>query len=165
MCTITVTFARIITHIIAVEYSYIIISYKRMSYSLHIKADNKRMANIVVTEKGEHIIATRGSSYHLIADNKTDHPVNVALHQDGTYIGAWMLNAHHSLKIDEKVSEKDEYKSTFVFGGVVSHADNENTCEYYDITATFSSARGFAPIDTTVIRIPIQVCDHPVNRV
>ena len=132
-----------------------------MSFSLHIKADDSKAVNVVVTQAGEHIVATRGSSDHLIADNKTEHQSVVHIKLDGTPLGSWRLKPHHKLKIDEEISEEHDHKSTFVFG-VTSNTKNI-TCESHSVEAEFRwTVQG--QVRSSYTLIPIQVCGHIVNR-
>ena len=128
---------------------------KRMSYTLSVNADTKKTVNLVVTDAGEHIVATRGSSYHLVAHNKTEHLARVTVHIGGKLLGTWIIKPATKLKIDEHMESVHMKKSTLVFD--TSSFNCSDVCERYNIEAMFH------PGDVTVV-VPIVLCDHVVNR-
>lgn len=126
-----------------------------MSYSLHVKSYEKRTMNILVNQDEDHLVATRGSKYYLVADNKTNHKSTVHITCGNKYVGTWQLQPRSKLKIEETIDDSFVFKSATA-RGVSNYASDPMSCEVYYISATFE------PINTT-ISIPVHICDHVVS--
>jgi len=125
-----------------------------MSYSLHVKSYNKRSLNLLVNSDQEHLVATRGTDYYLVAENKTDHMSRVSVSCNNKHVGSWELHPRSKLKIEEK------RRTSFVFDSdnvVPMEVTSEPmSCEIYYISAMFEPGN-------ITINIPVHLCDHHVN--
>lgn len=123
-------------------------------YSLHVKSHNKHCANILATPHGEVLVATRGATYCLIADNKTEHCSWVTVTIDRHCIGRWKLPPRHKLTLEKSKSEEHSTETSFVFGTDIE--SGPLVCQMYTITAEFEPAG-------VIVQIPVHVCEHEVN--
>lgn len=123
-------------------------------YSLHVKSHNKHCSNVVATQNGEVLVATRGATYSLIADNKTDKCTWVTVTIDTELVGTWKIAPRHKLKLEKRKTEKHSTMSSFVFGTNIE--SGPLVCQMYTITAEFNPAG-------LVVQIPVHVCEHEVN--
>ena len=132
-----------------------------MSYSLHVKSYNKRSLNLLVDKPNdteyaeEHLVATKGTKYYLIAENKTDHVSKVTIYCDNKRVGSWELHARSRLKIEEKITNSFVFESTNIVSSTVT--SDPLSCEIYHIRAIFDPAN-------VVINVPVHMCDHHVNN-
>lgn len=137
-----------------------------MEYSIHIGSKTKRTLNAMISgneSKGhvKHLVATRDSSFYIVAENKTHHKCTVQImcgtQGDLTHIGVWTLHPMTKLKIEETKEHKFSFTTT---GRLNSTDSSELVCELYNITAVFSCLKTSV---CTSINVPVHICEHLVN--
>jgi len=128
-----------------------------MSYSLHVKSYYKRTLNLLAHSDDEHLVATRGSKYYLVAENKTEHPTHLRLWCNGAYNGAWYLRPYSKVTIEDKKSDLFTFDLTGAIADVAV-SSNSPRCDVYYIKALFDDEDS-----SVMIEVPVHICDHPVN--